>query len=208
MVELQRHSGVGILVHYARALATVAGVFCIALSSTALASTPADTAGEIRNLLTQLQAPDIDPGALNLPALRGFYTSRLYEPAWSGGSQAVNKSQSMISALEHADEEGLNPLDYHAGSPLFHDVPSTKMEQAERDIILTDGALRYARDLRNGRADLRMLDRDVELPDQPFDEMAALNAALKSTSLTDFLAGLAPPQSIGVWPPQGSTVAV
>jgi murein L,D-transpeptidase YcbB/YkuD len=100
----------------------------------------------------------------------------------------------MIAILEHADEEGLEPLDYHAGASLFRSIPSTNVEQAERDILLTDGALRYARELRNGRADLRTLDRDVDLPDQPFSEATALDSGLKSESLTGFLANLAPQQ--------------
>jgi murein L,D-transpeptidase YcbB/YkuD len=154
----------------------------------------ADSAAEIRDILAAAHAPDIDFGKLNVGALRDFYARRADTPVWSGNARADADARTLLAALAHADQDGLEPLDYHVGAALVRTEPATPVEIAERDILLSDGALRYARELRVGRADLRALDLDVDLPVQPFDATGLLDAALKSGGLATFLAGLAPTQ--------------
>jgi len=172
----------------------IAGAICLAPAfAQAQPESASDASHAIRDILDRAHAPHIDVATLNLAALRSFYDRRLDAPAWSGNPAAAQDAKTMLAALEHADEDGLDPFAYHAGAAAFRIAPQTGVEQAERDILLTDGALRYVRELRAGRAELRALDRDVDLPEQPFDAVGALEAALEARDLPMFLAGLAPP---------------
>jgi murein L,D-transpeptidase YcbB/YkuD len=162
-------------------------------SAGAHATDEADAGGAILNILAQGTAPDIDPASLDLAALRLFYATRHDAPCWSGSVLAESEAQSAISALEHAGEDGLDPQDYHADSALIRGRAETAVQKAERDIILTEGLLRYARDVHTGRPDLRALDSDVDLPAPSFDASGALQSALENGKVPAFLAGLAPP---------------
>ncbi len=165
------------------------------LSGNAAATVPADTSVAILRILAEGRGPDIDPGSLNLAALRLFYTQRNDAPCWSGSALAESEAQSAISALEHADQDGLDPQDYHADSALLRGQPATALQEAERELVLTDGVLRYAREIHAGRSALRALDSDVELPDSSFNALSALQTALQNGSVPAFLAGLAPPRA-------------
>ena len=101
-------------------------------------------------------------------------------PVWSDSDAAI-----LGAALDEAGREGLDPRDYA--------VPPMPAGQA-RDMRLTSAAIAYVRDLRLGRARLKALDDDVQLPPQDFDAAAALDAALQNHRLGPFLAGAAPPQ--------------
>ncbi len=194
MCPSRRYSRSRVFICLARTIVMAIVAWCALSLQGAWGATSADTASAIRLLLAQAHAPDIDLDSMNLSALRSFYARRSFEPAWTGSAAAESEAQTLVAALENADQDGLDPLDYHADLPLFRAAPTTPIGLAERDIVLADGALSYARDLRAGRPDLRSLDHDVDLPDESFDAIAALDAVLKNGSLKAFLTGLAPPQ--------------
>lgn len=141
-----------------------------------------------------IRAALADPAAVALPAddlatVRRFYALRADAPAWTETPERTSDAAVLRHALADADEDGLDPDDYAAG-------PSRgPAGEAEADIRLSDDALRYARDLRDGRAALRSLERDVELPAQTFDAASALADALAHGTLREFLASLAPPHA-------------
>jgi len=118
--------------------------------------------------------------------VRRFYASRGFEPAWSARDRAI-----AAEALSKADEEGLAAADYSLAPDRD---PASPQSAARADIELSAKILRYAGDLRTGRIAPRAVYDDVDLPAQPFDPAAALEAALESGSLTAFLADLAPQQ--------------
>jgi murein L,D-transpeptidase YcbB/YkuD len=97
--------------------------------------------------------------------------------------------------LEHADQDGLDPKDYHADKALLRGRPATALQEAERELVLTDGVLRYAREIHAGRSELRALDSDVDLPDSSFNAWAALQTALQNGNVVAFLAELPPPHA-------------
>lgn len=176
-----------------RAFLVVTIVCCLSLLGTSAAAASMATA-TIQDLLKRANAPDIDFKSLDIATLRLFYARHNFEPAWTGNATAEAEGRVVVSALQDAQVEGLDPFDYHVGVSMFRASPTTPMEQAEHDLILTDGVLRYARELRTGRAQLRDLDGDVDLPKQTLDATTALDAALRRGNLTEFLAGLEPPQ--------------
>lgn len=169
------------------ALAAVALAIWTIDQASATDTPSSDIAGSIQRIVVEAHAPDVDLKSLNLADLRAFYGRRKFELVWTDSRSTI-----AISALESSDQDGLDPFDYHAATPLLRAAPVTAIEKAERDILLTDGVLRLARDLRTGRATLRAIDSDVELPSVAFDAPKELDAALESSHLDSFLAGLAP----------------
>jgi murein L,D-transpeptidase YcbB/YkuD len=86
--------------------------------------------------------------------------------------------------LQNSAAEGLYPEDYRV---------TAASESLSRDMARTAAVLAFARDLRNGRAPLRSLDRDVLLPEPEFDSVVTtLLAAQDQASLKTFLTGLFP----------------
>jgi murein L,D-transpeptidase YcbB/YkuD len=152
---------------------------------------PMDTSNAIRTLLANNKAPGGE--TLELPALRAFYEQRSYQPAWTGTAEARAQARQMLAALADAEEDGLDPQSYHAAAVVIRNGRQAPEDAAEFDLLLTDGALRYARDLRIGRPELEALDPDVDLPQQIFDPVGPLDAAVESNSIPAFLSVLAPP---------------
>jgi murein L,D-transpeptidase YcbB/YkuD len=108
-----------------------------------------------------------------------FYRHRNFAPAWRSDQAAA-----LIAVLVQAVDEGLDPKDY---LPIGGDDTNT------RDIALTEAALGYIRDVRDGRPALRGLDQDVALPASDFDAAADLNRAIQTGDLRAYLASLPPP---------------
>jgi len=161
------------------------------LGTADLVAQPLNESNAIHALLVAGNLPQ--GKALEFPLLRVFYEQRSFRPAWSGTPLALREARQMMAALARADEEGLDPRAYHAADISLQATHLAPVDAAQYDILLSDGALRYARDLRIGRADLKMLDADVDLPQQSFDVVSALNAALANDSVGTFLADLPPP---------------
>ncbi|HUO91846.1 MAG TPA: L,D-transpeptidase family protein [Rhizomicrobium sp.] len=155
----------------------------------ALAASAEDTQNYIHDYLSQPSLPGVTGGELN--ALRTFYSLRGDQPAWTGSTEAESDGQILQAILAQAASEGLNPADYRI-IPMVGYGAATAWLDAEKDVLETNAALRYANDLRDGRAWLRELDDDVEMPPHYFDAVRELSGALQNRSLTPFLASLAP----------------
>jgi murein L,D-transpeptidase YcbB/YkuD len=205
-------------------LATAFSILCaIALTG----ASGAGPAGRIPGELLERGSANLDLRGLDLPPLRTFYAARSQAPAWSGSPAARNDARIALEALAGAGAEGLDPARYHVPAIALRqkaaaaDAPEAS---AEYDVLMSDGVLRYVRDLREGRGELRTLDSDVALPEREFDAAAALGAALREGRLAQFLAALPPPypeyarlrsalaryrgiDSAGGWPRIADTIA-
>lgn len=83
--------------------------------------------------------------------------------------------QLAIAAMAHAGDDGLDAARYrNAGDT-------------------ATSFLRYMRELRAGRPDLKALDGDVSLPSNYFDADADLKQALQANHMDELVSGLAPP---------------
>ncbi len=137
------------------------------------------------------------PPSANLPqdkiwvALKGFYQARDFQPVWVSDPQ----TDLALAALEQASANGLNPQRYHSAALLVHRQLATADDAAQYDIVLTDGLLRYARDMYLGRLDPVNVDRMVGIERAPFDPVASLAAALSGGTLKAWLASLPPPHA-------------
>lgn len=192
---MRRHAerlGGGSAAVAARRLAVACVLAWMAIGATwgvpAAAAPDGDTSRVLRSLLDAGSAPDIASQSVDFAQLRRFYALRHDRPVWSENTAAI-----ATSALEHADEDGLDPVDYHTRTPLLYAVGDTPSQAAERDLLLSDAVLRYARDMRTGRPEFRALESDVALPAPRFDAAVALDTALRQNRLDSFLAALPPP---------------
>jgi murein L,D-transpeptidase YcbB/YkuD len=161
----------------------------VILSTACAAATLDDTRDYIHQILAQPSIRGVSGAELN--ALRTFYNLRGDAPAWTGSTEADADGQILQAALAQASADGLNAADYRV-VPMVGYGAATNWLDAEKDVLETNAALRYANDLRDGRPGLREVDDDVELPVDYFDAVHEVSLALQSRSLSAFLAGLAP----------------
>jgi L,D-transpeptidase YcbB len=151
-----------------------------------------DSRSAIRSYLAQAAISGLS--ASELTVLRTFYEQRADAPVWSGSPEADNDAQILQSALAQAAAEGLNAADYRVVPMVGYGAAGSYLD-AEKDVLLTNAALRYASDLRDGRPWLREIDADVELPVDYFDAGKEMGAALQGRTLATFFAGLEPPHA-------------
>ena len=114
------------------------------------------------------------------PQARAFYEARGWAAAW--GDDAAEQLE---KALANAPSHGLR-----AEMFLPADLPS---EAAEREVALTDAALRYASALASGYIDPKSLGNIYTIPRPKPDLAAGLNQALTTEELGTWLESLAPP---------------
>ncbi|MGB8840413.1 MAG: L,D-transpeptidase family protein [Aliidongia sp.] len=120
---------------------------------------------------------------LDLAALHGFYRQG-DGCLWNDGTAA-----SLRAALAMLTEDGLDPEQFH-GSALAG--PDDGAHAAERDLLLTDAALAYARAMSTGRVDPVTLPDQIDFPHREVDAAPALRAALDRGEVVAWLAALPP----------------
>jgi murein L,D-transpeptidase YcbB/YkuD len=111
---------------------------------------------------------------LNSAALRSFYQSRQWRPAWTDGADKL------VSVLASAELEGLPPGPMHLNAiATVRGGAVTPATQADSDLLISDALMRYAAAMRGQRADPTVLEDDWFIPTPGFDAVAFLkdNAA-------------------------------
>ncbi|HUJ04378.1 MAG TPA: L,D-transpeptidase family protein [Rhizomicrobium sp.] len=151
---------------------------------------PAIAAPSIAPLIKQdLEKPPVN--GLDLDALRRFYDARADAPVWTERAQAELASATVMQA----GDDGLDPDAYHADALALRAHRDSAAGIAAFDLLLTDGLLKYARDMKQGRVSPYTVEGDVALPEQSFDAVATLSAALADNSLAKWIAALSPPHA-------------
>lgn len=85
-------------------------------------------------------------------ALLRFYASRDYRPAWTRGTRLCRQGAAVLRVLGAADRDGLSPEAYW--HPVFEARDSgDPAAVGQIELRLTDGLLRYASDVGQGRFD-------------------------------------------------------
>lgn len=127
------------------------------------------------------------------PAVRETVDAGALSRLYAGRAGCVwtdRDAASLVTALGKVDAQGLDPEDFHVGA-LSRSGESPEM----RDLLLSDAALRYARDMRNGRVELEGIEGDVDFPRPISDPVADLRAALDRNDVSAWLASLPPSQA-------------
>ena len=106
---------------------------------------------------------------------------------WTDGS--AEKAVAILSGVEHA---GLDPTDFHVPALSTQNHPASPEAARDRDILLTDAALHYARVMTAGRVDLSAVETDSEFQFQALSYVDDLAAALSEGRADDYLTSLGP----------------
>jgi len=134
-----------------------------------------------------------------------FYERRQREPAWIDGTAPAPHVAELITALNAAIDEGLDPHLYnatlleqkrHAASKGFLSKKGFEpAEGGQHDVWLTYLYLKYASDLADGLSDLAHADATWQIRPEKFDPAAHLENALTSNKVEKSLRDLAPGDS-------------
>ncbi len=120
--------------------------------------------------------------------LQKFYAARDFQPAWTGDAAREQDAAALNAILARAQEHGLNEEEYLVPAP----ASSTAKEIAAYDVALSEAALRYARDLQQGRVFPGSVYDDVELPHTSFDGAAGLAQAVSRHDVAAFFVAQEP----------------
>ena len=123
--------------------------------------------------------------------IAAFYERRDFRPAWSRPGRA----EALAAAIEESRSHGLDPRDYHAATVRRLASGATpELDEADRELLLTDALVRLAYHLHFGKANPREL-----YPGWNFtrslgavDPVAALEAIVASPALGEALERYAP----------------
>ncbi len=131
---------------------------------------------------------------LNRDILQPFYLGRDYALAWDEAADGLGpRAATVLSVLSAAQDEGLDPEDYHVSAIRALANASSDSDRFDCDLLISDGLVQYARDVTGHR--LGPSDTD-ELPaNQPaFDLAAYLSeaAGLDAAGLAASLSALPP----------------
>lgn len=142
---------------------------------------------ELRALLGPAGAATIAGERLLHPDLvRRFYAEHGNEPFWAGHSEAA---QALLSALFHAEEQGLDPALFHAGALSGRGAP---LSPVARDVLTSDAILSYADALAEGAVPRQERPRTETLNPMPIDVVAAIDGAIAAPDPAAAVAALAP----------------
>jgi murein L,D-transpeptidase YcbB/YkuD len=138
-----------------------------------------------------------------------FYQKRGNAPAWIDGRKPTSQMDELISSLQQADREGLDPALYNtttlaarreeAGRGFLSMKGFNQAEAAHLDAWLTYLYLRYAADLSSGLSGLSHADPKWQIRDKKTDTLALLEQALDRNQVGKSLQGLTPQHPQYIW---------
>ena len=102
------------------------------------------------NLLANQVGPSIKLAPVEV---KEFYKSRDNKTVWTNGKNITEIGAYAESALINADEEGLNPADYHDGVQALRDLRKGRILPDTAEVIFAKSFFKYVNDVYNGRFD-------------------------------------------------------
>lgn len=148
---------------------------------------------------TVLAMTSVEPGtppprqsdAIDVAAL-----ARLYPQAsdylWLHNQQLTKQARQALAFIAGASRHGLDPDDYHADLLRQLQPEQDESEAHLFDLVLSDGLLKLAHDMTQGRLDPAIVDPKWSIPRQPFDAVTFLREALSGNNLNASLNSLVP----------------
>jgi murein L,D-transpeptidase YcbB/YkuD len=153
------------------------------LAATSFAASDQQRAA-LQSLLDGAVAPVVAGRTVDAAALRRLYQPHGYDLLWINRDDRV---AALASAFDSAADDGLDVL-----APLPDPRKVKTADAVERDVLLSDGALRFAASLAVGRARPEQWEDDWAIAAPSFDAVAGLDRALSDNRLGSWLADLAP----------------
>lgn len=96
------------------------------------------------------------------PALRVFYKTRNFEPFW-----ILSDIQPVVEILKNADAHGLDPERYNVGEIVRLQNSGRFADQALLELLLSDGVVRYGRDMTGQQIDPSLVSQHGKFWRQP-----------------------------------------
>lgn len=159
----------------------------------------ADVASAIQSLVDGRDPPLSVLTPAERAELRALYRPGDHAPLWLDTTrQPGRNARDALALLDHAADEGLDPLDYGGsrleGLAAMLDGPSPARPQdlASFDVALSAGMLRYLRHLHVGRVDPLTWGLRLKGPDDRHDWPVLLRSALAGQRITQTAEDLAP----------------
>ncbi|WP_456300692.1 L,D-transpeptidase family protein [Wohlfahrtiimonas populi] len=115
--------------------------------------------------------------------------------AWLDDGKITSRSKEVLSLLEKSHYKGLFPKNYHVGkiNELVASDLANVEDQQLLDLLMTDAALSYLRDLSVGQPELIVVEqKNWLLPRDKFDSVAQLNGLLSASDLAAQVATVEP----------------
>jgi murein L,D-transpeptidase YcbB/YkuD len=182
---------------HARGLLRAAASLALAAVTGFAAPVRADdgpTADDLQAALTAGSTLRVDGLPLRVDVLREFYASVRFEPVWGPDPDGVARAGLALEALLGARDHGLTPAHYGVPALRRRAEPATAAMALQRELLLTDGLLRYAVDVRSGRLRPAAAQPDWGIPPPDREEpVRALAEAVEAGTLVAWLESLPPP---------------
>ena len=128
-------------------------------------------------------------------ALKRFYRSRGFAPAWGVDDGGRKRAALLLAALAAADAHGLDPGSYHLDAIGVRREPPDERDATLRELLLTDAFLRYATHVHSGRVRPEQVDADWGIATGPFDAVASLTRALREPTAFPLVLDSLPPSA-------------
>ena len=126
----------------------------------------------------------------NVDALKIFYEQRRYTPMWVDPSGLNSQGRALLRTFDSAARDGLVPAEYDPGASVR--VAADTDQLAATELALSASLLRYATDIRRGRAVPAKMDGDPRVELRPIDPAQILDGAASAPDIEAYVAVLAP----------------
>jgi murein L,D-transpeptidase YcbB/YkuD len=163
-------------------------------AKTASKVAPADqpVADKLREAL-QTQAGKFFGRKNERAAVEKFYAARDYAPLWTEGGALTASAKSVVSRLNDAAVDGLDPAEY----PVPNFAAATGPDAlAEADLKLTASMLGYARQAQSGQMHWSQVSADIQYPEHPVDPNEVLANISTAKDASSALQAYNPPHKL------------
>jgi murein L,D-transpeptidase YcbB/YkuD len=162
-----------------------------------------DIRAAVIELLSPAPAPGLFPvapsgtDASDSPSITDVYRENNFYPLWIGGDRPTPDAFIILNILKSAENEGLDPMDYHVSQIESQLDTAGPASLAATDILLTTALHGYVSDIHEGRIDPCLKDPDLFTcaRDRSIDPVQLMAKAMAASDLNGFLLDQAPDSS-------------
>jgi L,D-transpeptidase YcbB len=129
-----------------------------------------------------------------LVVLAKFYQERQMAPLWLDANGPSPRAEVLAKVLRDADQDGLDPADYHASIITELLSAGTPDQRAELELRLSLGLLEMTSDLASGRLEPQKVNPELFVYPQEVDPAKVIRSAAGTQDIAAFVASYEPKQ--------------
>jgi L,D-transpeptidase YcbB len=130
-----------------------------------------------------------------LVVLAKFYQERQMAPLWLDADGPSARAEVLAKVLRDADQDGLDPEDYHASTITELLSTGTPDQRAELELRLSLGLLEMTSDLASGRLEPQKVNPELFVYPQEVDPAKVIRSAAGAQDIAAFVASYEPKQA-------------